>query len=425
MSAAEALVSTGERRRGLVDGAWALLGQVGSGLLLLAGTRLTTELVPPEVYGQVALFNGLVGLGVTLLAYPLVSAAMRLLPEYQYLGGKNAFIGGLHRLMGIAMLLACLLYASGAGLYLWQYRDDALPWLAAGALLVVTMQRELGIHLLIGERRQREASLWQTADSLLRPTLAILLVWSLGAQAHLVLAGYALAGLLGYAWSGRNRTANAYSPETDGAVRRDILRYALPLLPMELMSWFNALGDRYVVGYYLGPQDVGLYAAVYTLTNEAFHRAAIVLLRSYQPVYFADHSHRRTKQATKTWWLWILSVVVMGAAGVTALFWLKDWVVGLLLAPAYRAGAELMPVIGLGCALQALATVMAQPLYARKATRRLIPGRLAGTLTAVIALPWLVSSEGLMGAATAAPVYFGVEALAMGLMARPWRGSCR
>ena len=63
------------------DAFWALLGQLLSACALLAGTRFLTELVTPEVYGQVALLNGFVALGVTLFSYPFICAGMRLLPE--------------------------------------------------------------------------------------------------------------------------------------------------------------------------------------------------------------------------------------------------------------------------------------------------------------------------------------------------------
>ena len=42
------------------DAFWALFGQLASAIALLAGTRVLTELVTPDIYGQVALLNGFV-----------------------------------------------------------------------------------------------------------------------------------------------------------------------------------------------------------------------------------------------------------------------------------------------------------------------------------------------------------------------------
>ena len=58
------------------DALWVLFGQLASAIALLAGTRVLTELVEPRVFGQVALLNGFVALGVTLFSYPFLCADM-------------------------------------------------------------------------------------------------------------------------------------------------------------------------------------------------------------------------------------------------------------------------------------------------------------------------------------------------------------
>jgi O-antigen/teichoic acid export membrane protein len=192
------------------------------------------------------------------------------------------------------------------------------------------------------------------------------------------------------------------------------------LIPLELVGWFNTLGDRYLLAYLMSTAEVGLYAAAYTLINEAFNRSSMVLLRTFQPVYFSHHSKGETESACKVFRIWLSCVVTGGLAGVLALFWLKDWICGLLLAESYQSAAALMPVIGLGCAVQAIGIVFAQPLYARKKTRRVLLGRVVGAISAAVSIPIMVRWQGLMGAAMAAPVYFAAEALVVALIAKPW-----
>ena len=75
------------------DAFWALFGQLASAIALLAGTRILTELVTPDIYGQVALLNGFVALGVTLFSYPFICAGMRILPECLNKGERAALYG--------------------------------------------------------------------------------------------------------------------------------------------------------------------------------------------------------------------------------------------------------------------------------------------------------------------------------------------
>jgi O-antigen/teichoic acid export membrane protein len=190
---------------------------------------------------------------------------------------------------------------------------------------------------------------------------------------------------------------------------------------MELIFWLNGLGDRYVIGYFMTAAEVGLYAATYQIINEAFNRSTMVLLRLFQPVYFQAFSQNRAKEGFRILWLWIGCVFAIGIIGVSLLLMTRDWVASVVLASAYHAAVELMPAIAIGCALHALGTVVAQPLLANKQTQLLLLGRVCGAVTAAISIPLMVKNYGLPGAAMANPIYFGVEALVLAMLAKPWR----
>jgi O-antigen/teichoic acid export membrane protein len=406
------------------DAFWALLGQLLSACALLAGTRFLTELVTPDVYGQVALLNGFVALGVTLFSYPFICAGMRLLPECLNKWERVDLYAVVTRLTTRSTTVAIILLVLGGGVYSYFSHSDFWLLMLAGILLVVTVRRELGIQLLIGERKQRGASLWQTTDSILRPLLAVSLVWWGDQKTEWVLLGYILASIVSnMIWSFTQGTkANKKKhPVITRHFKTDVWAYALPLIPMELIFWVNGLGDRYVIGYLMTAAEVGLYVATYTIINEAFNRSAMVLLRIFQPVYFQLYSLNQTKEAFKILWLWIACIFVLGIIGVLLLLVTSDLVASWVLAKSYHSAVDLMPAIAIGCALHALGTVVSQPLLANKRTRLLLLGRLCGAVTAAISIPLMVKNYGLPGAAMANPVYFGVEALALAMLAKPWR----
>ena len=407
------------------DAFWALFGQAMSACALLAGTRILTELVTPDIYGQVALLNGFVALGVALFSYPFICAGMRILPECLNKGEQAALYRVVAGLTARATLLAIALLVLGGVSYSYFSNSDFWLFMLAGVLLIVTVRRELGIQLLIGQRKQRGASLWQTSDGFLRPLLAIALVWWGGQKAEWVLLGYIVASVVSNTiWS----LVLGAKPDNKRSIitrhfRSDVWAYALPLIPMELIFWINGLGDRYVIGYLMTAAEVGLYAATYTIVNEAFNRSAMVLLRTFQPVYFQYYSQCRPKEGFRILWIWIACVVALGIIGVLLVFMTKDWVASLVLAKSYHSAVELMPAIAVGCALHALGTVLAQPLLANKQTRLLLLGRICGAVTAAISIPLMVKNYGLIGAALANPIYFGVEALVLVMLAKPWRNS--
>jgi len=415
-----------KERRLFGDAFWALFGQAMSACALLAGTRVLTELVTPDIYGQVALFNGFVALGVTLFSYPFICAGMRILPECLNKGERAALYGVVAGLTARATALAMVLLALAGAACSYVFHSDAWLFLLAGVLLIVTVRRELGIQLLIGDRKQRGASLWQTTDSILRPVLAIaLVVWG-GQKAEWVLLGYIAASVV-------SNTVWSLALGAKGDKKRpfiitrnfktDVWAYALPLIPMELVFWVNGLGDRYVIGYLMTAAEVGLYTATYTIINEAFNRSAMILLRTFQPAYFQAYSESRFREGYRILWLWIGCVVVLGIVGVSLLLVTKDWVATMVLAKSYHSATELMPAIAVGCALHALGTAVAQPLLAKKRTRVMLLGRICGALAAAISIPLMVKNYGLIGAAMANPIYFGVEALILAMLAKPWRSA--
>ncbi|MDD5411004.1 MAG: lipopolysaccharide biosynthesis protein [Methylobacter sp.] len=416
-----------KERRLFGDAFWALFGQLASAIALLAGTRVLTELVTPDIYGQVALLNGFVALGVTLFSYPFICAGMRLLPECLNKAERAAIYGVVASLTARATALAIGLLVLGGVTYSYFSHSDSWLFVLAGVLLMVTVRRELGIQLLIGERKQRGASLWQTSDSILRPLLAISLVWWGGQKAEWVLLGYIVASMVSNTvWSlalGVKPDKNK-RPIITRNFRTDVWAYALPLIPMELIFWVNGLGDRYVIGYLMTAAEVGLYAATYMIINEAFNRSAMVLLRIFQPVYFQSCSQNRSKEGFRILWIWIGCVFALGIIGVSLVLITKDWVASMVLAKSYHSAVDLMPAIAIGCALHALGTVVAQPLLANKRTRMLLLGRLCGAVTAAISIPLMVKNFGLPGAAMANPIYFGVEALVLVMLAKPWRNIC-
>ncbi|MDO9267828.1 MAG: lipopolysaccharide biosynthesis protein [Methylobacter sp.] len=413
-----------KERRLFGDAFWALFGQVLSACALLAGTRVLTELVTPDIYGQVALLNGFVALGVTLFSYPFICAGMRILPECLNKGERAALYGVVARLTARSTALAISLLVLGGVTYSYISHSEVWLFMLAGILLIVTVRRELGIQLLIGERKQRGASLWQTSDSILRPVLAVSLVLWGGQKAEWVLLGYIAASLISNTiWS---LVLGAKPDKNKGSIitrnfRADVWAYALPLIPVELIFWINGLGDRYIIGYLMTAAEVGLYAATYMIINEAFNRSAMVLLRTFQPIYFQSYSENRSKEGFRILWIWIGCVVALGIVGVSLLLVTKDWVASMVLAKSYHSAVELMPAIAVGCALHALGTVVAQPLLANKRTRLLLLGRVCGAVTAAISIPLMVKDYGLLGAAMANPIYFGVEALVLAMLAKPWR----
>lgn len=47
---------------------------------------------------------------------------------------------------------------------------------------------------------------------------------------------------------------------------RSYFNYCIPLIPMMWFLWANNMADRYIIGYFLNPKEVGIYAACYSIS---------------------------------------------------------------------------------------------------------------------------------------------------------------
>ena len=92
--------------------------------------------------------------------------------------------------------------------------------------------------------------------------------------AYLVLSGFGLSGAiisllvvrfittaLGFSWV----TSDVKFRTPDFSIVKSYLPYTLPLLPTAICYWLINLGDRYVIGYFMGVDAVGIYSASYGL----------------------------------------------------------------------------------------------------------------------------------------------------------------
>jgi O-antigen/teichoic acid export membrane protein len=414
------------KSRLVADTGWVIFGQAATAALLLLGIRLLTEVVPPEVYGNVALIMSLVSLAANACAMPFTAAGERFLPEM--INRHQVETLRLVLMRQAAPLLACaavLLIAAGA---VFPGRFGAGGWTLtlAAALLVATAYREFELHLLIANRRHKEANLWQTSEALVRPLMAVAAVLVLGVNPFSVLLGYLLAvGLLSLVWRPKtNQIAGGenYAPLNARDLVRRIRAYSWPLIPVHLVcTSFESVGNRIIISFFVSPGELGLYVAAQTLIHEAFRRAATALERLFRPVHFQQYAHSAHAQADRTYAAWTASLVVVCVCGVLLVMLLDEWLVTWVFAETYWSAAGLMPLLAAGSALYTLGKLFQQPLLSAKRTGVIMAAGIIGTAAALVAVPLLVWQFGLWGAALAWPVYTGLEVLVVGTVAKPWR----
>lgn len=117
----------------------------------------------------------------------------------------------------------------------------------------------------------------------------------------------------------------------DKALLKQMLRFAVPLIPMTLMVWVLSLSDRYVLLYYHGDSEVGLYGIGLRFTN-LMNVVISAVAMAYTTFAFSSKEDKNSKR--QYYYIYnIESFLLLGIAFTAGLFGKE--IIGLMAAASY------------------------------------------------------------------------------------------
>jgi O-antigen/teichoic acid export membrane protein len=235
--------------------------------------------------------------------------------------------------------------------------------------------------------------------------------------AYLVLSGFGLSGAiisllivrlitttLGFLWV----TSDVKFLTPDFSIVKSYLPYTLPLLPTAICYWLINLGDRYVIGYFMGVDVVGIYSASYGLGG--------LLVLFYAPLSSTlfpamVHCYENNKiQELKTHLKYSLKFFLMFA--IPAFFGLSVLSKSLLVTLAtseFIEGAVVVSIVALATVLFCCGSINTHVLNLFKETKKVGLIYMASASINLVMNIILVPIMGIVGAAIATLVTFAVH----------------
>jgi O-antigen/teichoic acid export membrane protein len=397
------------------QGSWAVAGQVLTVVFTLGGTRLITQYVNPGLYGTVSLVQSAVLLLRTLFCSPILSAAVRFYPEAEHGRYLIAFKRYLSRYLVRALLAIEVLAAAGALLSAQRLGISRFIVIAVAAYAASDVARTLEVTLLSAARRQRSVAFVSAFETLARPLSIVASVVLFGASVSIVLGAMAasIAITLLAIHLAANRGGESHLPASPlpAAIISEMRQFSLPLIPVAALTWATQLSDRYIIE--LVTHDavgVGVYAAGYGLTSAPLMIINGVVQLVLRPVYFAAESRGNHTSADRTFRLWMLATGSFCLLAAGLLFLMRAFVVSTFLGPKYHDAVLVIPWIAFGYVFYALEQVLEQKMLAQKRSHAVLIAQVAGAAVSIVVTIPLVMKCGMIGAAYACPIYFGIQA---------------
>lgn len=335
---------------------------------------------------------------------------------------STALILGVEILLGSAMLLvAWLLYGA----------DTANLTASVVMFVIVSSVFDVLIMIFPAEQRAREYTTYQLTSSAAVLAVRLLLVWlafSLGVTlmfwsvvaVYLVLLPvmWVRAGLL----PPRRLLGAVAGPETRRRVR-DFFGFGLPMTLWLFATLLLDVGDRFVIEFFDGVGDVGIYDANYRLIVGGVALLVVPVAITLHPYLMRISGYGVPEQIGQVIGIMIDNLIIIGvlACGVVLLFHNE---LALLLGPEFRVGSIVMPIALGGVFAFNIAGFAQKPFEISGRTKPMVILIYIAAAVNMVCNFVLVPVMGYVGAAIATLVAYLFYTVAIAIRGRrmyPWR----
>lgn len=410
----------------LAGSAMYLVSNILNAIIPFALLPILTRYLSPEEYGEVAMFQTLLGALIAFIGLSVAGAAGR--KFYDGNLGKDdlaEFIGACLQILLITSFISLTVLAA--------FSDQLSEWLGLDTkwilLAVLVTAANVIIQLRLGQWQVRKQAVkygvLQISRSLLDFVLSLGLVVLLlkGAEGRIsaqigAAAIFALAAL----WLlKRGNLLRFLSWRPD--YLREALRFGVPLIPHVGGAFLLISVDRFVINSELGLAQTGIYmvavqfAAALALVFDAINKA-------YVPWLFErlkrDQEHEKLQivRYTYGWYALIL-------CGAVLAFVVGPWLVTFVAGEEYARAGDVIGWLALGHVFGGMYLMVTNYIFFSKRTGLLSLVTITSGLINVALLFFLVSRYGLEGAAYSFSIAMAIRFLLTWLVAQkrhpmPW-----
>lgn len=160
--------------------------------------------------------------------------------------------------------------------------------------------------------------------------------------------------------------------------------YGFPMIGWFLSSTLLDLGDRFVIQYFKGAGEVGIYSATYTLIQGGVGLIAAPVLLAAHP-FLMKAWGEKDNERTKLWltniinWFWVFIFALCGT-----IWFMSNEISSLFLGKAFAGGKTIMPVVLAGFVFWQLGSYAHKPLEFHNKTVFLMTANIAVAVVNVI-----------------------------------------
>lgn len=374
------------------------LGTFGSKLLVFLLMPLYTSLLSPEEYGTAELITGAASLLIPVACVGITNGIFRFVAE-RGSDKQEVFSSGI-ALLG-AGLTATVLIGIPV-LIFFPYRYETL--LVILYVIFADIQAVCAQYVRATDRTRLFAvqGIFNTGVTVLF-NLIFLMIF------HLGVTGYVLATIAGNLCTIlllilTAKLHRAFSPRK---IRKEtvveLLKFSIPMVPTTVCWLITDLSDRYMVTWFCGSVENGIYSASYRIPS-VVNLLSGVFMQAWQFSAVTQSSDR--EECGKFYsevFRGFLSVVFIGTGG---LILFSRLLTRIMLNAAYYEAWRYMPTLLCAAALEAIVSFLATVYLIRKKTMHSFLTAMTGSVLNIVLNLFLIPRLGALGAAVATMISY-------------------
>ena len=196
--------------------------------------------------------------------------------------------------------------------------------------------------------------------------------------------------------------------DVDKKTAKEMLKFSIPYIPTTMMWLITSVSDRYVVTYFCGESENGLYAAAYKLPT-LLSLVSGVFVEAWHFSTVKDATEEEKSSFFGTVYNYFMGVMFLGGAVLIAgakIF------TKILLADGYYASWQFVPILVISTTFSTLVAFLGSVYFLKKKSVLSMLTAMSGAIINVILNFAMIPDHGAMGAAVATMIsYIAVYAI--------------
>jgi len=365
--------------------------------------RIFTLLFSPAEYGNYALVMATVSFLSTLAAAWLSSSTIRFLPAYEQSGEINKFRNVLLKTMFLSIGTTFVLFLGILFLLKNHISLNFYSLLRIGTFVFAI--NSCWSILLSFLRARRQAALYSTFSVWSNITglgfgISMVLSFNLGVEGLLWGFITCKAIALPFLWKMSIGLPSLKEGNIRSPMGREIAKYGIPAMAINILTWAQSLSDRYILEFFRGSVEVGIYSASYAISERSIFLLNSLVLLAATPIGFKIWESQGVKASQIFMNKLTRYYFLVGLPATVGFSLLARPVIQVLVAPDYYLGYKIAPIVAFGAFFVGIAHRFTLGLSYHKRTDLLMLCYVGSVVLNIVLNLFLIPRYGFMAAAT-------------------------